>query len=131
MGRPRKHATNLPPCVYHKHGAYWHVTGGRWVRLGAGLAEALAEYGRRLEAPKGGMVELIDTYLEACTKNLTASTRKQYRSVAGRLKAVFKNFAPAQVRPVHIAQFKRSMAAKPSMANQCLAVLRNVFNYAL
>ena len=129
MGRPRKAPSNLPPCVYHKHGAYWHVAGGKWHRLGAGLADAMAEYGRRLETPKGGMAELIDAYLDSAT--IAKSSRKQYRSVAGKLKAVFKNFAPAQVQPRHVAQFKLAMAKTPSMANQCLAVLRNVFNYAL
>lgn len=131
MGRPRKVATKLPPCVYLKHGAYWHVVGGKWHRLGANLADAMAEYGRRLETPKGGMVDLIDTYLETCTKTLTPSTRKQYRSVTTKLKSVFKNFSPQQVQPRHVAQFKLAFVKTPSMANQCLAVLRNVFNYAL
>lgn len=33
MARPRKSDSDLPANVYFKHGAYYHVQGGRWVRL--------------------------------------------------------------------------------------------------
>lgn len=39
--RPRRYDRHLPPRLYHRHGAYWHVVGGRWTRLAADLATAL------------------------------------------------------------------------------------------
>lgn len=40
MGRPRKHDTGLPPKVYFRHGAYYYVTKGQWIRLGDTVPKA-------------------------------------------------------------------------------------------
>lgn len=44
MGRPRIHSKHLPPYVYQKHGAYYFIRGGKWMRLGATLQESLSAY---------------------------------------------------------------------------------------
>lgn len=54
MGRKRKTNKHLPPCVYHKNGAYWLVKRNRWTRLGQHLPEALAEYARQIELKRAG-----------------------------------------------------------------------------
>lgn len=134
MGRPRKHQSHLPPSVYKNHGAYFHVVRGKWHPLGRDLSSALAEYGRRIEEPKGGCSELIDTAFDAMKRReppLAKNTLEQYAIAARRLKGILKNFAPGQVLPKHIAVIKRSMIKTPNMANRILSFGRQVFDYAL
>lgn len=129
--RPRKHDRHLPPCVYLRHGAYWLVKRGVWTRLGASLTEALAEYARLHSTPTGGLDKYVDEALAAHRKTIAPATWKQYSYAAGLIKAAFAEFAPDQVMPKHVAQFKRSLVDTPGVANHCLAVLRVVFNYLL
>lgn len=132
MPRPRKADRHLPPCVYLKHGRYWHVVRGKWHDLGTELTTALAEYARRVEAPKGNaMHALIDRVLEHMTPKLAKSTRAQYRLAAKVLKRKLAEFEPGQVMPRHVAAVKLSMAAKPNMANRTLSLLRQVFAQAV
>ncbi len=131
MGRPRKNDTHLPPCVYQRHGAYWHVRSGRWTRLGATLEDALIEYARMHEAARGGMPNLIDTVLEQIRPNLAKATIEQYDTAARKLKKMLQQFAPDQVKPKHIAAIKVALAKTPNMANRCLSLLLQVFAWAL
>lgn len=134
MGRPRTKDRHLPPCVFRSHGAYYFVKRGRWLFLGRDLANALAEYGRRMEEPRGGCAELIDAAFDAMVRRqppLSKSTREQYTIAARRLKKILQNFAPSQVMPKHIAAIKSSMAKTPNMANRILSFGRQVFDYAL
>lgn len=133
MARPRKKDRHLPPCVYHRHGAYYLVTKGRWLRLSASLPDALAEYGRRVQQPGGGMVALIDEAMPGILRGKAESTQKQYREAAKRLQGVLQEFGADQVTPRHVAQIRRAMAegGKYAMANRMLSVLRMVFDYAL
>jgi integrase len=129
--RPRKHNRELPPCVYLRHGSYYLVRKGKWERLGNDLSTALAEYGRRLEPPRGAMAALIDEALPVITKGKAKSTQDQYTAAAGKLKGILEEFSPEQVLPKHVARIKRAMADTPNMANRCLTVLRLVFEYAV
>lgn len=135
MNRPRKKDRHLPKCVYPKHGAYWHVKGGKWTRLPAQgpstLKAAMEAYAAIFETPKGGMPSLIDEALVHIKRSVKPSTAKQYDIAAKKLKKQLVEFAAEQVMPKHIAQLKISMAGTPNMANRCLSVLRLVFNYAL
>jgi integrase len=138
MARPRKHKTNLPPCVHFKHGAHYYVKGGSWRRLPAEgrstLASALEAYAELLEAPEGTMAALIDTALEAMrqrTPALSKSTLRQYGQAARTLKRKLRQFRPEQVQPKHVAAIKLAMASTPNMANRCLSFLRQVFDYAV
>jgi integrase len=134
MGRPRKHQTHLPPCVYKSHGAYFLVKRGRWELLGHDLSNALAEYGRRLEEPKGGCSELIDAAFDAMKRReppLARNTLDQYAIAARRLKAILREFAPSQVKPKHVAAIKLKLAATPNMTNRLLSFGRQVFDFAL
>ena len=129
--RPRKSDPHLPRCIYHRHGAYYLVRRGKWIPLGRDLSIALAEYGRRLETPKGGMGQLIDDAFDAMRSRLSKSTRSQYALAARKLKDILVEFAPDQVKPVHVVRIKNAMSRTPNMANRVLSFLRQVFDYAL
>ena len=129
MTRPRKSDRHLPQCVYFKHGAYWLVKKGHWERLGSNLPSALAEYGRRIAEPSSGMSELIDNALATIHPRIASATWSQYQTAARKLKNVFAEFSPEQVKPKHIAQMKIALAETPNMCNRCLSVLRQVFDY--
>jgi hypothetical protein len=58
--RPRKKDRHLPPCVHHRHGAFWLVERDKWTRLGAELSPALAQYARLIAVRSGAMGALID-----------------------------------------------------------------------
>lgn len=130
--RPRKKDRHLPACVYHRHGAYWHVKAGKWTRLSDDLQTALQEYAR-LQAVKGGggMADLIDEALPSILAGKAPSTQKQYRACAIKLQHILLEFAPHQVTPRDIAQIRRSMADTYAVANRTITVLRMVFDYAL
>ena len=131
MARPRKENTHLPPCVYPRHGAYWHVKGGKWTRLGVSLESALVAYAAIHETPRGGMPELIDMVLEHIRPSLAKSTAKQYEVAARKLKKMLVQFAPDQVKPKHVAGIKIALTKTPGMANRCISLLRQVFAWAL
>lgn len=131
MNRPRKKDRHLPACVYFKHGRFWYVKISKWHDLGTDQAAALAEYGRRISTPKGGMGELIDKVFAHHSPKLAASTRAQYRQAADSLKSAFREFSPDQVRGKHVAQLKLAGADTPNMTNRKLSFLRTVFSYAV
>lgn len=129
--RPRKHDRHLPACVYHRHGAYYLVKGGKWDKLGADLKPALAEYARLKSGPQSGMAALIREAMPSITAKVSKATRAQYDGAARRLEGIFAEFAPHEVMPKHIAQMRRALAGTPNMANRMLTVLRLVFHYAV
>lgn len=131
MNRRRQRDKHLPPCVYFKHGAYYLVKAGKWERLGTEMSEALAEYGRRMETPKGGMAELIEKVYREHAPKVAPNTAKQYRLAADSLKAIFAEFSPEQVKGKHVAAIKTAGAKTPNMTNRKLSFLRVVFGYAL
>jgi integrase len=129
--RPRKANRHLPPCVYFKHGTHWYVKAGKWHDIGADLATALAEYGRRVEAPKGGMADLIDRAFAVLSPRWADNTRRQNKLAGAVLKRKLAEFAPQQVKPRHCAAIKQSMAKTPNMANRVMSLLRQVFALAV
>lgn len=131
MNRPRKHDKHLPRNVYHRHGAYYHVKAGKWVRIGGTLREALAAYATIYAAPAGSMPALISDALRAMLPRVRGNTARQYQTAARRLSSILVEFSPAEVKPKDVAAIKASMAATPNMANRCLSVLRQVFDFAL
>jgi integrase len=118
MNRPRKKDRHLPAGVYHRHGAYYLVRRGKWTRLSDNLRDALTAYAATIDAPKGSMPELIETALDAVCGRVAKSTAKQYRVAATKLSRAFY-------------EFKASLIGTPNMANRCLSLLRQVFDYAV
>lgn len=129
--RPRKIDRHLPACVYQKHGAYYLVKDGCWLRLGSDLNAALAAYSKQRDKPTGGMQALIREALPSITSKSAPATKAQYEGAARRLEEIFAEFSPPDVMPKHVAQMRRAMAATPNMANRFLSVLRLVFHYAV
>jgi integrase len=116
-----------------KHGAFWYVKKGKWQRIGATLGEAMEEYAKLHEQPRGGMADLIDrAYAHHCkVSKLADSTKDQYRTAANVLKRKLALFAPGQVKAKHVAKVKADMAEHPNMANRAISFLRTVFHYAV
>lgn len=135
MNRPRKNKTELPPCVYFKHGAHWYVKGGKWKRLPekgpSTLSAALEAYAAIVDAPRGGMDQLIDSALDAMRTRIKPNSFKAYKLAAKRLKEITAEFSPDQIRGKHVAKIRKAMANKPAMANQVLSFGKQVFDYAL
>lgn len=121
----------LPPCVYFKHGSYWYVKAKKWHKLGADMSTALAEYGRILGAPVGGMAALVDEALAHHKRDVAPSTFRQYQGAGEILKRKLQDFAPEQVKPRDMVRVKKDLAEHPNMANRVLTVARIAFNYAL
>lgn len=129
--RPRKSNRHLPPCVYQRHGAFWLVKRGKWTRLGGDLPSALAEYARRVQPQTSGAMPALIAEAIAAIPHIADSTRKQYETAGRLLAETFAEFAPDQVEQRHIAQFRQALVETPNMANRCLSVLRQVFDYAV
>lgn len=123
----------LPPRMHEKHGAFYFVDKKhKWHRLGATFEEALEAYASfTAEVPDGSMISLITTAMPVLTRGVKANTRKQYDAAAKRLKTVFAEFKPEDVKPKHVAQVKLAMVKTPNMANRVLTVLRLIFAYAV
>lgn len=130
MGRPRKHNTQLPPCVYLRYGKYRLVRNGKWTTIG-GEAE-LSAYRRRLaEEPDNGMGELIAAALDYIKKTVAKNTFKQYEGAGRKLRYAFRDLAPQNIRGKQIQALKRGMVDTPNMFNRCLTVARHAFDYGL
>lgn len=132
--RPRKKDRHLPACMYHKHGAYYLVRKGKWERLGEDYQASLLEYARKTcQTCQGGMAALIDKAMKhhVKIKKLAANTVTQYAAAAERLKDIFAEFEPHEVKPKHIAAVKMDLAGTPNMCNRILSLTRVIFDYAL
>lgn len=133
MSRPRKHDRHLPRCVFHRHGAFWYVKRGKWTRLGDNLQSALAKYARLVEAPtgNGAMVKLVDDAIVEIRKHVAPETARLYGSAAKKLKRYFDEMNPTDVTSRDVVVMRRDLAGTPNMANRCVSLLRQVFDYAL
>lgn len=131
MSRPRKKSRHLPPCVHEKHGAFYYVKKNKWTLIGKNLTDALIEYSRIVDTPKGGMDKLVDDVLNEIKPKLAKNTVIQYEMAADRLKTIFAEFSPEQIKPKHVAAIKTALSKTPNMANRILSFLRVVFSYAV
>ncbi len=130
--RPRKKNRHLPPCVYQKHGAYYLVKNGKWVRLGSELGPALAEYARRSGGNKSGtMGKLLLETVEIAAERVKPNTLRQYRIAANKLAEIFIEFDPDQVTARDVAQMMDALRGTPNMANRMRTVLKMAFDRAV
>ena len=135
MSRPRISRRDLPPRMYYKHGAYYHVVGNQWYRLGPGLVDALkGYYERELNAlPDGDKLTfdvLRNEYLAKGMVDLEPRTRRDYQKQLQRLAAFFSGMALEAIKPHHVVRYHtlRSQTAKVQ-ANREKAVLSLVWNW--
>jgi integrase len=123
--RPRKtNKEQLPPCIYHKHGAYWEVKKGKWRRLGKTLPVTIVP-------PKGEIPDLIDRAMPTILSGVSQNTKKQYQQIAKRLKNSFKDYRLKDVTQGTIVILRDQRPGKPNMSNRMVSLIRQVFNYAL
>jgi len=133
MGRRRTRDRHLPPRLYRRHGAYWHVVAGKWTRLSDDLGEALRRWAEREgAAPETGETvgEAIDRYLREVLPGLAGATQVTYRACLARLTPVFGDTRLAEVRPVHVAGYLDRRSAKKA-ANLEMRVLSSVYQHAM
>lgn len=116
--------------MHLKHGRYYLVQDNKWRPLSRDLHDALVEYARLTSKSKSHgreLQELVDKSLADMAKTVSANTLKNYKTASRRVLEAFDEFAPEQIRPVHIAQFLDDAKDTPSMANLLLAFLKGVF----
>lgn len=129
--RPRTRDRHLPPCVYWKHGAFWLVRKGKWIRLGAKYHEALVAYAKATAPSGAGVPGLIDKALPFITEGRAQSTIDRYEHAAGLVKEVFRDRAPDQVRHGDVVEMLDGFSDRRALANRMLTVLRMVYQWAL
>lgn len=129
--RPRKTDRHLPACVYHRHGAYWYVKRGKWLRLSDDLQASLHEYARIVALPTEGVPALVDKALPHLIAGLAPATATQYKHCARLIQAVFAEFRPEQVRHGDVVQMMDAYSGTPMTANRMLTVLKLVYHWAL
>jgi integrase len=136
--RTRRKDKHLPPCVYHRHGAYYYVKEGKWIPLGEALPSALAKYAQLIEPRTGGCDELLDRMLERCRERIDAekdslskATVDQYTIVWKKLKPILAEFTPDMVEPHHVATILDHHRNTPNIANRMLTFLRMAFAHGL
>lgn len=141
MGRRRKTDRHLPARMYLKHGRYYFQspTTRAWEPLGADLAEALAEYGRKVGGLWSGRTlgDVIDRYrVEVLPLKRAATTRQLEGAQLGRLRAVFGDMLPDGVTAQHCYQYMDRRRDKegrptPSAGRHEIALLGHVFAKAI
>lgn len=129
--RPRTKNRNLPACVYQKHGSFYYVKKGKWLKIGSDLQAALHEYARITSLPANGLAALIEMALPHITAEVADSTAKQYRDCAHRLQKIFAEFLPDQVKHGDIVLMLDAYAKQPAVGNRLLTVLKLVFQWAM
>lgn len=119
--------------MHYKHGAYWYVYQGKWIRIGRDYTVAMQNYAAAI-APAGGMAKLIaETYRWYEKRqekgDMTMRSLRQYRMARETIDTAFADFSPAQVKPHHIAQFLDFYYEdRQAMGNTSLVVLRAIFD---
>lgn len=134
MGRPRTKPSQLPPCYFESHGAFFHVKGGKWRPVGKSVADVAADYAKQV-APAPGEHEL-DPILSAVFARLknrkvdpwAPNTVKQYVLALAKLKHLLREFSrPEQVKQKDAAQVKVLLGPTPNWANRVISLARQIF----
>ncbi len=120
----------LPKCLHLKHGGYYLVRRNKWEFLSRDRDAALRLYEQKMRAPVNQMEKLLRDAI-AARPALRPSTRRQYETASRHIAHALQMFAPHELLPRHIAEFRATMADTPNMANRCLSVLRFAMDYAL
>jgi integrase len=131
MNRPRVHNKHLPQNVYLRHGSYWYVKRGKWLRLGATLKEAMAKYAMIYEGAPGSMPDLIAKAMPVLLREVKPNTAAQYRIAGRKLAKMFAAFQADEVMQADVMDMMDRLADTPNMANRCLSVLKMVFKYGV
>ena len=133
MGRTRKSRNDLPRRMYWHHGAYYFFPKGeKPVRLSADYGEAMTKYASILQPATGRqrLSAVMDAYIKAELPKRRERTRADYMDAITRLRPVFGEMWPEDLKPKHIYQYLTARGA-PTRANREVAVLSNIMNQAV
>jgi integrase len=130
VGRPRKHDKHLPANMIRRHGAYYFVSGGKWLRLSKDYGAALTQYATFVGTP--AVIETIKDavwdYIEFRRGKLAAATLVNYRYSAANLCAVFGAHLLKDITPAMVYRFISD--AGTVQANRDKALLSAAFTHA-
>ena len=135
MGRRRKHNKHLPSRVYISHGQYFFVDAkGKWNPLGRSLGQmyrSLAQFYDD-DAPLAQMGDLFERYEQQVLPKKAEKTQAENSRSLKRLKAVFGDMVPSDVRPGDIYSYRDKRGQTTEIgANRDLEVLSHVFTKAV
>jgi integrase len=77
------------------------------------------------------MDSLIDDALAFINRDLAKNTVTQYKTAAAKLKHMLAEFTPQSVTMRAVVDVRRKLAGTPNMANRCISLLRQIFDYGL
>lgn len=135
VGRRRQTRLELPPRLYAKGGAYYHVsknTPRKWTALGSDLPRARLKWAELENMPVGGdsVRGLIDRFEAGHMDAYAKNTHYAYTRHFIKLREVFGTMRPDDVTPQHIARYLDLHPAK-ILANHQIAALGTVFERAM
>jgi integrase len=123
--------TRLPPSLHYKHGRYYYVKANRWTPLSRDYHDALIQYAGIVKPGGGGIGELLDRFIVEVKPAIRPNTLKSYLQAIEKLKKALVEFAPNQLKPVHVAQLLDHYRATPGVANVMRNVLKQAFTKAI
>jgi integrase len=144
---PRKRSpenVGLPKRWSFRHGAYYyqvpeglrHMWDGKALfRLGGSLAQAHAEYAKRVaESEKGGEVrtigDLLDKYELRVIPTLSETNKTASRSHIRALRRVFQDYPLKDLEPIDCYKYYDSRSAKVSAKHE-IGLLKSACQYAI
>lgn len=101
MGRLRKTKKHLPANMQFKHGAYYFVKSGKWLRLAKDYGPALTKYAALVGMPVAVVTvkDAVWHYIEAHKGRLAPSTVTGYQASAANVCAFFGHMALTALQP--------------------------------
>jgi integrase len=127
--------SDLPRCVYKKHGAYYLVKNNQWTRLSsikAGFPEmyrALSEIGSK-DILSDSMPTLITDWLKNIA--ITHSEKTQYDDAyrCREVSRAFVEFRAKDVRPPDVIEFLNAFKEKKRTYNAYRSLIKELMRYA-
>jgi len=107
VGRKRLNAKHLPANMQHRHGAYFFVKRGKWLRLAGDYGQALIKYAALVGAPVAVLTvkDLVWHYIESAKGRLAEKTLANYRISAANVCAVFGPMGLADLEPSMVYEY--------------------------
>lgn len=131
MGRPRKHDRHLPRGMLRRHGAYYFVARGKWLRLSKDYSEALIRYAELVGTDHPPIITIADAlaqYIESGVLRLAPKTIEHYRVSAERLVRVFGHMHLPELEPAHV--YRYLVECGNVAANRDRALLSAAYSHA-
>lgn len=123
----------LPRNMHFSHGAYYFVrrVEGRikWQFLSRDYGDALRIYAGIVAPFDGGISDLLDRWFAGL--EVAEKTRKTYAVAVDRLRKVFAEFTPAELKPKHFYEFIVKARITPAMAAHYRSVMVGTMQLAV